>query len=110
MGEESLQRKNGQRHRERPVRCGVGKAQKGKCLKNGEVINCCVNWLLTGCEVRNRKVSVGFVKLEITSDLNGFFKFFGGPCFGGKVRCVLNEKGGNGFTAKAFYFCRENNL
>jgi len=32
----------------RPVLCGVGKAQKGKCLKNDGVINCCVNWLLTG--------------------------------------------------------------
>ena len=62
--------------------------------------------------MRNRKVSVGFVKLEITSDLNVlFFFFFRGACFGGKVRCVLlNEKGGNGFTAKAFCFYRENSL
>ena len=63
--------------------------------------------------MRNRKVSVGFVKLEITSDLNGVYVcfFLCGACFGGKVRCVLlNEKGGNGFTAKAFCFCRENSL
>ena len=53
--------------------------------------------------MRNRKVSVGFVKLEITSDLNDFFTFFfRGQYFGGNVRCVLNEKGGNGLTAKAF--------
>ena len=32
----------------RPVVCGVGKAQKGNCLKNDGVMNCCVSWLLTG--------------------------------------------------------------
>ena len=88
----------------RPVVCGVGKAQKGKCLKNDGVMNCCVSWLLTGLVGWETKVSVGFIKLEITSDLNDFFFFFflKGQYFGGNVRCVLNEKGGNGLTAKAF--------
>jgi len=42
--------------------------------------------------MRNRKVSVGFVKLEITSDLNSFyfcFFFEGGMFWGKSEMCII---------------------